>query len=308
MLHEHRFRAMNTDVGAWLWSSSPQAGTQLQAVETSFATIESELSRFRPESGLSMLNASAGAGPQPVSPLLQEVLVRALEAAQESQGLFDPTVLGALCHAGYDRSFELITPGSTGHALGPRTGLAAPDWRRVSLDPIARTVTLPAGLGIDLGGIAKGWAVDQAAEALAPWGPALVDAGGDMRATAAPGGEPWPIAVQNPFDPPRDFMVLTLERGAIATSSIGRRQWQRNGQAVHHLIDPRNGRSSQSDLHTVTTLAPSAAEAEITAKVALLLGLQEGERFLRGRNIAALLIDRTGGQTIVGPLPATPIV
>ncbi|MCB0241370.1 MAG: FAD:protein FMN transferase, partial [Anaerolineae bacterium] len=70
-----------------------------------------------------------------------------------------------------------------------------------------------------------------------------------------PGGEPWPVAVQDPFDETRDCAVLALNGGAVATSSIGRRRWQRNGQTMHHLIDPRTGQPSDSDLHTVTVLA-----------------------------------------------------
>ena len=113
-------------------------------------------------------------------------------------------------------------------------------WGRVKLDAAQGTVTLPKGLGIDLGGIAKGWAVDRATEMLAGQGidedAALVDAGGDIRASAAPGGEPWPIAVQDPLDAGSDLGGLKLSGGAVATSSVGGRRWQQNGQTMHHLI------------------------------------------------------------------------
>ncbi len=108
MLHEHRFRAMNTDVALWLWSESALAAARLSAAQRTFAQVEAELSRFRPDSGLSRLNAGAGGGAQAVSPLLAAVLAAALGAAEESEGLFDPTILAALRRAGYDRSFELL--------------------------------------------------------------------------------------------------------------------------------------------------------------------------------------------------------
>ncbi|RME59788.1 MAG: hypothetical protein D6790_10175, partial [Caldilineae bacterium] len=103
-----------------------------------------------------------------------------------------------------------------------------------------------------------------------------------------------------PFDPDADVMVLGLQDGAVATSSIGGRTWMRNGQQQHHLIDPGTGRPSESDLHTVTVLASTAAEAEVAAKVALILGPEAGEDFLRRRGLTGIFHTRTGAQRVVG--------
>jgi thiamine biosynthesis lipoprotein len=298
MLHEHRFRAMNTAVAAWLWTDSPLAGARLNEVERFFTQVEAELSRFRPQSGLSRLNAAAGRGPQSISPLLVEVLALALEAARASSGVFDPTVLNALHAAGYDRSFEQIEAGNGVPQCSP-SALSGNGWQQVLLDAAEGTATLPAGLSIDLGGIAKGWAVDQAALQLGQWGPALVDAGGDIRSVGTP-GEPWPVAVQDPFDETRDLAVILLAGNAVATSSIGGRRWQRNGQSMHHLIDPRTGHPSRSDLHTVTALAPTAVGAEVMAKVVLLLGRQEGQRYARTRGHNVLCVGQDGQQSLAG--------
>jgi FAD:protein FMN transferase len=310
-LSEHRFRAMNTDVAAWLWSDSPASAFWLHEIEAFFGEVEAELSRFRPESGLSRLNASAGRGPQPVSDLVQTVLAAALRSAEDSEGIFDPTVLGALHRAGYVRSFELLADGSVqqeGEAGDAVREDAALDWRAVALDRRRGEVTLPAGLGLDLGGIAKGWAVDRAAEMLGAWGAALVDAGGDIRASAAPGGEPWPIGIQDPFDPAADLGVLDLSEGAVATSTVGRRRWQHDGRLMHHLIDPQTGEPSRSDLHTVTVIAPTAADAEVAAKVALILGAASGRTYLEARGRSALLVDQAGGTHVVGaPCLARPL-
>jgi len=294
---------MNTAVAAWLWTDSPLAGVRLDEVERLFAQVEAELSRFRPQSGLSRLNAAAGRGPQPISSMLHEVLALALQAAHASDGIFDPTVLNALQAAGYNRSFELV--GTDGASPQHRQKVAASGsgWQRVLLDAAEGTAALPAGLGIDLGGIAKGWTVDQAARHLGQWGPALVDAGGDIRSGGAP-GEPWPVAVQDPFDETRDLAVVSLADNAVATSSIGGRRWQRDGQPMHHLIDPRTGQPSCSDLHTVTALAPTATEAEITAKVVLLLGRQKGQRYAEKRGHSVLCIDHAGQQSTAGHWPA----
>lgn len=301
MLHEHHFRAMNTDIGAWVWSETPEAIFALHEVESMFHDVEAQLSRFRPQSELSRLNAAAGKNPVPVAPLLYTVLALALRAAEETGGVFDPTVLHALRQAGYDRSFETIPAQED---VAESNNKPHPiDWRQIRLDPVERTVWMPKGLGIDLGGIAKGWTVDQAAELLADVGPTLVDAGGDIRVIGCPQGEPWPVAVQSPFDLDKDEMVLALQDGAVATSSIGGRTWVRNGQRQHHLIDPGLGRPSESDLHTVTVLAATAVEAEVAAKVALILGADAGKDFLRRRGLNGLFYDKGGAWEAIGVLP-----
>lgn len=291
---------MNTDVGIWLWNPSRQVDRLMQHAMQRFEEAEAELSRFRPDSGLSRLNAAAGLGPQTVSPLLWTALNRAVEAARQTLGLFDPTVLDLLRAAGYDRSFELLDGSSD--TLGPSAKPSC-GWHQIRFYDSVGQVELPAGVGIDLGGIAKGWTVDRVAVSLATHGPVLVDAGGDIRAIGMPGGEPWPVAVQDPFDETRDCAVLALNGGAVATSSIGRRRWQRNGQTMHHLIDPRTGQPSDSDLHTVTVLADTAEEAEVSAKTVLMLGTQAGASWLKRRDLRGLLIDRRGREHSVGTLP-----
>lgn len=291
---------MNTDVGIWLWNPSRQVDRLMRHAMQRFEEAEAELSRFRPDSGLSRLNAAAGLGPQTVSPLLWTALNRAVEAARQTLGLFDPTVLDLLRAAGYDRSFELLDGSSD--TLGPSAKPSC-GWHQIRFYDSVGQVELPAGVGIDLGGIAKGWTVDRVAVSLATHGPVLVDAGGDIRAIGMPGGEPWPVAVQDPFDETRDCAVLALNGGAVATSSIGRRRWQRNGQTMHHLIDPRTGQPSDSDLHTVTVLADTAEEAEVSAKTVLMLGTQAGASWLKRRDLRGLLIDRRGREHSVGTLP-----
>lgn len=318
-LYEHHFRAMNTDVAAWLWADTPLADPWLLDVQRFFAAAEAELSRFRATSGLSRLNAAAGRGPQRVSPTMQHVLGQALAAARASDGIFDPTVLPALQRAGYDRSFELvIAQGSVPLAAAPPNGKhtlskhedepARPSsgWQQVILDPIDGMVTLPAGLGLDLGGIAKGWAVDRAAEQLGVHGAALIDAGGDIRASAAPGGRPWPVAIADPFDDTRDLGVLYLGEGAVATSTVGRRHWQHKGRSMHHLIDPRCGEPCRSDLHTVTVLAPTAVQAEVAAKVALILGQRDGQVYLERQSWSGLFVGFDGAQQVIGALTVEP--
>jgi len=237
MLHERHFRAMNTDVGVWVWSTAavraPIIEQSLEWAEGVFARVEDELSRFRSTSELSRLNQAAGRGPQAVSPLLWTVLRAALQAANDSGGIYDPTQLRTLERIGYDRSFEAIQGLCPTDAIAGQPAFGS--WRRVRLDDAAHSVSLPTDVALDFGGIAKGWTVDHVAAALAPLGPVLVDAGGDLRVIGAVGGEAWPIAVQDAFEPERDRTVVRLDEGALATSSIGGRQWRRGGRLLHHV-------------------------------------------------------------------------
>ena len=302
MLHEHHFRAMNTDVGVWLWSTAPERAAivdrSLDWAEAFFARVEDEMSRFRSTSALNRLNGAAGRGPRAVSPLFWTVLMSALEAADDSGGIYDPTLLRTLERIGYDRTFEEIERCGTMNTIADVPPFGS--WRRVGLDGGARSVSLPADLALDFGGIAKGWTVDRVALALATLGPVLVDAGGDLRVIGAVDGEAWPIAVQDPFEPERDRAVVRLAEGGLATSSIGGRRWQRGGRTLHHVIDPRTGTAAESDLHSVTVRAPSAVIADIAAKVVLVLGSASGATYLLERGLSGLLTDVDGREMVVG--------
>jgi thiamine biosynthesis lipoprotein len=293
---------MNTDVGVWVWSTlavrAPIIGRSLEWAEGVFARVEDELSRFRSTSALSCLNEAAGRGPQAVSRLLWTVLLSALQAADDSGGIYDPTLLRTLERTGYDRSFEAIQG-----LCVPETIASQPvfgSWRRVTLDDAAHSVSLPTDVALDFGGIAKGWTVDHVASALAPLGPVLVDAGGDLRVVGAVGGEAWPIAVQDAFEPKCDRAVVRLGEGALATSSIGGRQWHRGGRLLHHVIDPRTGTAADSDLNAVTVRAPSAAMADVAAKVVLVLGSVSGSAYLLARGLSGLLTTVHRHEITVG--------
>ncbi len=139
------------------------------------------------------------------------------------------------------------------------------------LDVRTGEARLAPGAGIDLGGIAKGWLADRLAERLAE--NALVNLGGDLCARGGgPSGEGWPVGFGGKT-------VLLREAGA-ATSGTHARRW---GEGLHHLIDPRTGLPSRTDLSEVSVIADRAADAEILAKTALLLGAARAHEFLLGR-------------------------
>jgi thiamine biosynthesis lipoprotein len=163
-------------------------------------------------------------------------------------------------------------------------------------------VTLPEGIGVDFGGIAKGMAVDAALEQLRIEGiqPALVNAGGDLAVLGVPAQEgQWPIEVQGK----NCSWVIPFARGALATSGIDRRRWMQGSQARHHLLDPRTGLPAQNGLWSVTVATDRCEQAEVAAKVAFLLGKEKGSEFLQKHNIAGLLVQEDGTWTAVGSWP-----
>lgn len=291
----HRFRAMGTDVGLWLWHNNPQtAHAALLQAEQFFNQTEARLSRFLLDSELSQLNRSNGR-PFNASPLLFNLVRNALDWRAKTNGIFDPTILNALIAQGYDRSFEQIT----GQGIRPPINFHP---GQVELEPKKRAITLPQGVGLDLGGIAKGWAVQQTTQQLGQYGPALVDAGGDIAATTLPPAEPfWMVELADPYTTAKSIAALLLNGRAVATSAQTGRRWTHEGRPAHHLIDPRTGLSAASNLASVTVMAGRLPDAEIHAKVALILGETAGLAYLNHRpHLAAVLVTTDGRQLTCG--------
>jgi FAD:protein FMN transferase len=205
--------------------------------------------------------------------------------------------LDQLVRLGYDRTFEYL-PISRFDPIIP--GEPGGRWRGIKVDPIQRSVTLPAGIRLDFGGIAKGMAVDAALEELEQNGiqTALVNAGGDLAVLGLPSNtQEWQIAV-----PGRErHWSIPLQSGAIATSGIARRHWWQGQEFRHHLLDPRTGLPAQSDLWSVTVVADRCEQAEVAAKVAFILGSQAGAAFLWKHRIGGLLVYKDGTWETVEP-------
>lgn len=280
------FRAMNADVLVIVAGDPPRAAAAIDLVESLFRAHEAALSRFLPTSELSALNRSAGRA-FVASHLLLAVVEAALDAAAATDGLFDPTVLPAFVAVGYDRSFERIDPATMATDAPPRTAT----WCDVVVDRVARTIELPPGCALDLGGIAKGWTVDRAAERLAAFRDFAVDAGGDLYAGGSRAdGSPWTVGVADPDAPGSDLLTLAVRDEAVATSSVARRRWH----GGHHLIDPRHGRPARGEVVQATVVSDTVAGAETLAKAALLAGEVDGLRRLVLARADGVLVRRGG--------------
>ncbi len=271
----------------------------LEQVPGWFEEWEQALSRFRPDSELSQLNRSAGK-PFKASPVLWDVYRASLDAKRRSAGLVAPTLLDALKRAGYVESFvPKISAAARPGEGSVQVGLPAPGLP-VSLRQnrgAKHTILLPEGTHLDFGGIAKGWAAQQASHRLKKAGPALVDAGGDI-AISGPcaGGLPWAVGVENPFAPGTDLVILNLGRCGVATSGRDYRRWQQNGKWMHHIIDPRTGLPAETDVLTATVIAADVLQAETAAKTVFILGSRTGIEWLQAHPaMAGMLILEDGG-------------
>lgn len=274
----------------------------LEATAEWILGLHRRLTRFEPDSELSRFNASAGEWTA-VSAELEDLIRASLSASEESDGLVHVGVLPALLAAGYDRTFEEVTArasspnthvfprrkgaishrnGAIPHRNGAKPHLRGAETRTSSNGPLPPLPTLlkvrpgaallQPGAAIDLGGIAKGWIADRAVERLGS--NSLVSCGGDLHARGGgESGEGWPVGFGD--------RTLLLKDLAAATSGTTKRRW---GDGLHHLIDPRTGAPSTTELHEVSVLAETAVDAEILAKTAFLLGPERAEAYLEPRS------------------------
>jgi len=284
--------------------SLPVSETARLAEATAIVTnilrdLEERFSVYRPESELSRLNAQAGNAPVPVSRELRELLVLAQAYGELSGGAFDVTIGPLMKLWGFNQNHPPAHP-------------LTPDQVRPFLDKIgyqhivlsSDTAFLDkAGVQVDLGGIAKGYAVDRCCVELLKHGfsNALVNLGGNMRALGMPGtpgtlGTPakdraWKIAVRNPFVPGQSLGNLRLSNGqAVSTSGDYERFVTLDGRRYAHIMDPRTG-FPVSGMAGITVLAPNAADADALSTTLFVLGMQEGLTVLQKKpGCAALFV------------------
>lgn len=252
--------------------------------------VEQAASRFRPDSDLARINASAGRLVA-VRPTTLRLVRTALDAALRTGGAVTPTVGAALLAQGYDDDIEVVRARAASAPAEPSTVCPAPDAATaVRIDPVLGRVGVTAGTALDLGALAKSDAVDEAIARIAErrLGPAIVAIGGDL---AVWGEYDWRIAVSETPDGPAQ--LVTVDSGALTTSSTLGRRWA-GGQ--HHIIDPRTGRCAKGRWRTATIWAPSAVEANLLSTWALVDadGLAAA---LAGEPRPARLVDAQGEVT-----------
>jgi thiamine biosynthesis lipoprotein len=254
--------------------------------------LERRWSRFLPGSDISRLNTTPEAF-LIVSADTIDLLATMKQAWRLSNGRYDPTMLSAINAAGYSKSIDGSGRRSTRAGSRPR-GCTVAD---VAIDLATSSVTVPAGIGLDPGGIGKGLAADIVVTELLRdgTGGALVSVGGDLAAAGTPPtAEGWYVAIEEPFDRSRNLMTLTLDVGGVATSSTQKRTWTRNGSHRHHVIDPATQTCAATDLAAVTVIARAGWEAEVHATAALLAGSERALDYLERHQLDGIATTLEG--------------
>ena len=296
MIHRFPFRAMGGEMLAILESETDSPPSILSEVPGWFEDWEQTLSRFRADSELSRLNRTFDE-PVKVSDTLWDVFQYSLSAETITHGLVTPTVLDAMLEAGYDQNFEAL-PHSQ-QKIERSVATAINQLSFVLRDESSKTICLPQGVRLDFGGVAKGWAAHKAAERLKEYGPAVMNAAGDISISGAlTSGAPWQIGVRNPFAPDTNFETLNLNRCGVATSGKDHRRWNKNGLPYHHIIDPYTSQPAKTNVMTATIVAPTVMEAEAAAKAVLILGGEEGLKWIESDPVLAGIIVLENGHTL----------
>jgi len=289
--YEREEAIMGTRVAVQLWATDPGLATHaIDAVMADMHRTDELMSTYKPESQLSQVNAHAYDGPVKVDADIIDVVWRSLEYSRLSDGVFDVTYASV----GYLYDYRASV-----HPTDAEIAAALPsiDYRQLQVDREACTIRfLRPGMRIDLGGFAKGWAVDRGVEILRALGieHAMVNAGGDTRLLGDRRGKPWIVGIR---DPRRDGVVVTripLVDEAISTSGDYERYFEHEGVRHHHILVPGTGKSP-SAVRSVTVIGPTATRTDGLTKPVFILGVERGMEFVRRvGGVEAVIVDDQG--------------
>lgn len=283
----------------------PYAGTRaVEAVAVAKSCLlawHRRFTRFDATSELSQLNADPRAA-VPISPLMARLAAAAVHAGARTGGLVDATLVTALARAGYDADLPGSVALPQALAAAPRSSpapSAGGGWRELEVDHRAGLLRRPPGLKLDSGGLGKGLFADVLADRLSGHASYAIDCAGDLRVGGAAAGERG-VRVASPFDG-RVLHTFAVRAAGVATSGIGRRSWiDRDGGPAHHLLDPATGRPAFTGVVQATAIAPTALEAEIRAKAAVLAGPDRAPEWIAAGGV---LVFDNGKAALIEPKP-----
>jgi FAD:protein FMN transferase len=282
---------MGTSVRVELWSGDRAAGeAAIAAVIERMHRIDETMSHFKSDSELTRINRTAFNGPVPISRPMYDIIARSIDFSQLSEGAFDITFASVGHLYDYRRR---IQPNEDELARGR----AAIGYRNLILDPRECTIQFARpGMRIDLGGFAKGLAVDDGAAILQSRGirNAIVTAGGDSHIVGDRRGRPWTIGIRDPRNAGKMVAVLPLEDVALSTSGDYERFFERDGVRYHHLIDPATGESPRG-VRSVTVVASDGLTSEALSKSVFVMGVNKGLRLVESlEGVDAVIVDADG--------------
>lgn len=282
---------MGTEVSVELWSADRDQG--IQAIEQAFAEVkrlDEMMNPWNPDSELARVNREAARGAVTTSPEIMRVVARSLYYSQLSEGAFD------ISFAAVGQYYD-FRQGRSPSKTELASGRANIDYRAITLDPALSTIAYAKdGMAIDLGGIAKGYAVDRAIDILKAAGvsSAVVAAGGDSRIIGDLGDRPRTIGIRHPRREGEHIVMIPLADTAISTSGDYERYFQREGVRYHHILNPVTGDSARG-LQSVSVLADKAIDSDALSTTVFVLGVEQGLALInRLDGVDAILIDGEG--------------
>lgn len=287
------YAAMGTAIDIRIWTERDvPARAAMDDAHAEIKRLEAMMTTWSDTSEVSKINANAGGTPVTVSDELLDVLDGARKIHDESHGVFDITFYGLKGLWRFDQ--DLVPEIPSDEAIKARLPLV--DGKKVELDRKAKTVRLPVkGMAINLGGIAKGYAVDRAAAVLAKHGftDVVVQAGGDLMVKGRKGQDPWRVGIRDPRGAENDYFAIAPIRDAsFSTAGDYERGFIKDGVRYHHILDPRTGKPATA-CRSVTVLAKDALTADELDDAIFILGPEEGMKLLdKHPGAGAVIVDK----------------
>ncbi len=280
---------MGTSISVELWHQNETLARQCSdKIFAEMVRLDVMMSPFRADSEISFINNNASTETIEVSEEIAKVIARSLYFSKISNGAFDIT----FASIGYRYNYRNKVKPSDQLI---ESSLPSIDYRHIILNN--NTLRFDhAGVRIDLGGIAKGYAVDRAIEIAKRCGigEALISAGGDTRVLGRKRGKPWIIGIQHPRKENELALVLPLSDTAISTSGDYQRFFIRDGQRIHHIINPSTGKSANASW-SATVTGPDAMTTDALSTTIFVLGAVKGIALIETLNkIDAIIIDKQG--------------
>lgn len=283
---------MGTRCAVELWATDRNAGNAaIEAVLADMRRIDALMSTYKPDSEISRVNANAAREPVAITAELFGLLQTAQQYSALSKGAFDITYASVGYLYDYRQHFH---PDEKTIAAA----LPSVDYRQLKLDPANRTVSFgKPGMRIDLGGIAKGYAVDRGIDILKARGltHAMVNAGGDTRVSGDRFGKPWIVGIRHPDRKNEVALRIPLTDAAFSTSGDYERFFDEGGVRYHHIIDPKTGHSPHS-VRSVTIIASNATRTDGLSKTVFILGPRDGLDFINSLPDADAIVIAADGK------------
>jgi thiamine biosynthesis lipoprotein len=285
---------MGTRCAVELWSEDRARGdAAIEAVFAEFRRIDALMSTYKPESELSRVNAKAAREPVRISRELYDLLQTSAEYSKLTRGAFDITYASV----GYLYDYRKhVHPDDAAIAAA----LPGIDYRHVQLLPDGPAVRFAReGVRVDLGGIAKGYAVDRGIAVLRAAGieRAMVNAGGDTRIIGDRFGRPWIVGIRHPDDEKKVVLRMPITDAAMSTSGDYLRFFDEGGVRYHHILDPKTGKSA-SKVRSVTVIGPNATRTDALTKSIFIMGAEDGIALIESLGDVDAVVVKPDGKVL----------